>query len=235
MHAFGQAFPFIVHHGHLLLTKLLQTLSFCGEALGISLVLGVPLGLWLGHLHRFSFLAINISNFGRALPSLAILAVLLAVLGIGHIEVVIALVILAFPVILTNTYVAVEQVDQDAVEAAKGMGLRPFQVATRVELLLSLPLTFAGIRTAAVFIVATSPLAGTFGGGGLGDIITNEASYKLSGVLGASYIAIALAFAAQGLFIVIERLVTPAGLRSGRRRVNAALADEPAELVATAA
>ena len=128
-------------------------------------------------MHRFSFLAINISNIGRALPSLGVLAILLPIVGIGKTDVIIALVVLAFPPILTNTYVAVDQVDAETVDAAKGIGLRPWQVLLRVELPLALPLIFAGIRTSAVFVIATATLAGFFGGGGLGDIISNEASY----------------------------------------------------------
>lgn len=235
MNAFGQAFTFINDNTQLLWTKLGATVIFSLEALAISLVLAVPLGLLLGHLHRFSFLAINVSNFGRALPSLAVLALLLVIMGVGRSEVVIALVVLAFPPILTNTYVAIEQVDQDAVEAAKGMGLRPWQVVAQVELPMALPLIFAGIRTSAVFVVATSPLAGSFGGGGLGDIITNRASYGLDGVLGASYVLIVMAFLAQGVFLLIERAVTPRGLRAGRRRGDVTLVDEPGELVQAAA
>ncbi len=234
---FGKAFTFIGNHGHFLLGKTGTTLVFCVEALIISLIVAVPLGLLLGHLHRFSFLAINVSNFGRALPSLAVLALLLVLIGVGRLEVVIALVVLAFPPILTNTYVAVEQVDQDAVEAAKGMGFRPLQVILGVEVPLALPLIFAGIRTSAVFVVATSPLAGSFGGGGLGDVIVNRASYGLDGVLGASYIAIALAFATQGLFLLIERALTPRGLKTRRSPTDSLLAgaEEPGELVSSIA
>ncbi|MGH9058336.1 MAG: ABC transporter permease [Acidimicrobiales bacterium] len=218
MHAFVDAFTFIGNHGHLLLSKTEVHLLLCVEALVISLVIAVPIGVWLGHIHRLSFLAINISNFGRALPSLAILSILLPAIGIGRTDVVIALVVLAFPPILTNSYVAVEQVDADVVDAAKGLGMGPMQVVLKAELPLALPLIFAGIRTSAVFVVATATLAGFFGGGGLGDIIANESSYKLTGVIGASYVLIVLAFASQLLFIGLERLVTPAGLRNQRHQ-----------------
>lgn len=227
MNALGHAFVFIGNHGHLLWGKTGETLVFCVEALAISLAIAVPLGIWLGHIHRFSFLAINFSNLGRALPSLAVLAILLSLIGIGLIEVVIALVVLAVPPILTNTYVAIDQVEPDVVEAAKGMGLKPIQVALRAELPLALPVMFGGIRTAAVFVIASSPLAGFFGGGGLGDVIANRASYGLDGVVGASYVAIALAFASQAVFLAVERIMTPAGLKSKRdNSLNAAVADE---------
>jgi osmoprotectant transport system permease protein len=117
---------------------------------------------------------------------------------------------------LTNTYVAIDQVEAEVVDASKGIGLNPLQVLLKVELPLALPLIFAGIRTSAVFVVATATLAGFFGGGGLGDIISNQESYRLSGVIGASYVLIVLAFLVQFLFIGVERLVTPAGLRGSR-------------------
>ena len=164
------------------------------EAVAIALLIGVPIGLFLGHIHRFSFLAINVSNLGRALPSLGIISIFLPFTGISQTTVIIALVILGAPPILTNTYVAIEQVDPDTVDAAKGLGLRPWQVLLRVELPLALPVIFAGIRTATVFIVATATLSGFFGGGGLGDIIANVASFGTVGLLGASYVLIVLAF-----------------------------------------
>lgn len=207
------AFTFISDRHSLILNRLASHLDVSAKAVAIAIIIGVPLGVLLGHLHRFSFLAINVSNIGRALPSLGVLALLLPLVGIGSTDVIIALVVLAAPPILTNTYVAVDQVDADTVDAAKGIGLRPWQVITRVELPPALPLIFAGIRTATVFVIATATLGGIFGGGGLGDIIDNEASYGLSGVIGASYVLIVLAFISQGVFLLIERLVTPAGMR----------------------
>lgn len=210
---FLQAFTFISDRHTYVLNRLVSHVEISVIAVGIAIAIGVPLGVLLGHLHRFSFLAINISNFGRALPSLAILALLLPVLGVGPADVIVALVILAAPPILTNAYVAIDQVDADTVDAARGIGLTGTQVLTRVELPLGLPLIFAGVRTAAVFVIATATLAGFFGGGGLGDIITNEASYHQSGVIGGTYVLIVLAFLSQLLFLGLERLVTPAGLK----------------------
>jgi osmoprotectant transport system permease protein len=229
MSDFSKAFTFIGNHVHLLASKTGVLLLLSLEALVIAVVLAIPLGVLLGHIHRFSFLAINTSNIGRALPSLAILSILLPFIGIGKTDVVIALVVLAFPPILTNTYVAIEQVDPDAVEAATGMGMRPTQVITRVELPLALPLIFAGVRTSAVFVVATAPLAGFFGGGGLGDIIANRASYGLDGVIGASYVIIVLALLAQVLFVALERAVTPRGLRAERAQDDRPPVQEPSD------
>src|SRR5207244_2928860 len=108
------------------------------------------------------------------------------ILGIGFVNNMVALAVLATGPILTNSFDAVDGVDRDAVEAARGMGMTGSQILRRVELPLATPLLFTGIRVAAVTVVATAPIAAVAGGGGLGDIIVNQASYRLSGVLGAS-------------------------------------------------
>jgi ABC-type Fe3+ transport system permease subunit len=118
-----------------------------------------------------------------------------------------------FPII-TNAYVAVDGVQTDAVEAARGMGMTDRQIIIRVELPLALPLIFAGIRTATVFVVATATIAAVAGGGGLGDIIVNQASYFLKGVVAASIAVAALAFAANFAFALLQRIVTPRSSRS---------------------
>jgi osmoprotectant transport system permease protein len=213
VHTFANAFRFIWDDRGFVAHKALEHVELSAVAVAIAVVIAFPLGVWLGHLHRGSFLAINMSNLGRALPSLAVISVFLPALGIGHTVVVIALVVLAAPLILTNAYVAVDNVEGDVVEAARGMGLTPLQVVTRVELPLALPLIFAGVRTAAVYVVATATLAGVVGGGSLGDIIFNQPTYFLSGVVGAAIVVSILAFAAYLLFVLLERLLSPRGLR----------------------
>ena len=213
MQTFVDAIEFLFDNPGLIGDKTVEHLVLSGAAIGVALVLALPLGVWLGHLHRGSFIAINASNVGRALPSLAVISIGLGLLGVGFLNVMVALVILAAPVMLTNAYVAVDQVDPDAVRAARGMGMRPSQVLLRVELPLALPLMFAGIRTAAVYVVATAPLAALAGGGGLGDIIVNQPTYGLEGVVGGSLAIAALAFVTEGLFAVLQHLVTPRALR----------------------
>jgi osmoprotectant transport system permease protein len=210
---FKDALSFIPDHLSLLIDKSVEQLVLSGAAIGVALLIAMPLGLWLGHIHRGAWLAINVSNIGRALPSLAVIAIGIGILGIGFANVMIALVVLAVPVLLTNTYVAINGVDRDAVEAARGMGMSELQVLTRVELPLAVPLMFAGIRTASVYVVATAILAGYAGGGGLGEIISNQASYRLAGVLAAAMWVSALALLVEGLFAFIQWRVTPAGLR----------------------
>jgi len=210
---FVDAIQFLFDNLGLIGDKTVEHLKLSGASIGMAMVLAIPLGVWLGHLHRGSFLAINASNVGRALPSLAVISIGLGLLGVGFLNVMVALVILAAPVMLTNAYVAVDQVDPDAVRAAQGMGMRPLQMLLRVELPLALPLMFAGIRTAAVYVVATAPLAALAGGGGLGDIIVNQPTYGPEGVVAGSFAIAALAFATEGVFALLQYLVTPLGLR----------------------
>jgi osmoprotectant transport system permease protein len=213
VNTFGNAIEFLFDNTGLIWDKTVEHIQLSGAAVGVAIAIAIPLGVWLGHLHRGSFLAINVSNVGRALPSLAVISIGLGILGVGFLNVMVALVILAAPVMLTNAYVAVDQVDEDAVRAARAMGMRPLQTLLRVELPLALPLIFAGLRTAAVYVVATAPLAALAGGGGLGDIIVNQASYRIEGVVGAAICVSILALAADGLLGLVQRLLTPPGLR----------------------
>ncbi|MGH3743970.1 MAG: ABC transporter permease, partial [Mycobacteriales bacterium] len=217
MSPFLHAFAFMGDNVRLLETKMQTHVVISVESIAIAIAIAVPLGVFLGHLHRFSFVAINTSNIGRAIPSVALLAILLPFIGIGHKPVIIALVVLAVPPILANAYVAVDQVDSDTVDAAQGIGLRPWQVLTRVEMPLALPLIFAGIRTSAVFVVATATLLGIFGGGGLGDIVVNREGYGEDGVLAATYLILLLALVAFLFFAVVQWVLTPAGLRADSR------------------
>jgi osmoprotectant transport system permease protein len=207
-------FPWITDNLSLVFDKVGVHLLIAGLALVIAIAIATPIGVWLGHIHRGSFAAINISNVGRALPSLAVIAIAIGVVGLGRNTLILALVVLAAPVILTNAYVAVDGVDREVVDAARGMGLRERDVLTRVELPLALPLLFGGIRTAAVYVVATVPLGALTGtDGGLGDVIANQASYRLEGVVGAAICVAVLALIIDGLFAAFQRVATPRGLR----------------------
>lgn len=206
-------FSFFFNNLGLFGSKTGQHLELSFIAIGVALVLSIPLGVWLGHLHRGSFVAINVSNIGRALPSLAVISIGIAFLGIGTENVVVALTILAGPVMMTNAYVAVDGVDPDAVQAARAMGMTPLGVLWRVELPLALPLIFAGIRTATVYVVATATLATFAGGGGLGDIVVNEPSYGTGGVIAGSLTITVLTFAIDGVLALVQYAVTPSPLR----------------------
>ena len=199
LHTFVDAAHFIANNTGFLATKALEQLALSGAALGIALAVALPLGVLLGHFHRGSTIAIGASIVGRGLPSLVLIAAFLTVLGSGP--------------LLTNSYDGVERVDRDAVEAARGMGMTGWQVLRSVELPLAIPLIFTGIRVAAVTIVATAPIAAIAGGGGLGDIIVNQASYRLSGVLGASICVMLLSALVFAGLAGVQIAMTPRGVR----------------------
>lgn len=205
---------FFVDNPGLVADKTLEHLWISVLAIAAALLLALPVGVLLGHKHRGSYLAINISNVLRALPSLALIAISLAIFGLSTINILVALIALAVPPILTNAYTAVDNVDPDAVEAARGMGMREREILRVIELPLSWPLIFAGIRAGAVYVVATAPLAALAGGGGLGDIILNQPTYRMAGVIGATIVVVALAFAVDGLLALVQRKLAPAGLRA---------------------
>lgn len=201
----------------MLLSFAWNTLVLSLISLGTAIVLGLPLGVWVGHLHRFSFLAINGGNVLRALPTLALIAIGIGLYGLGFVNIFVALVILAFPLILTNAYVGVDTVDRGIIEAATGMGLTGWQILLRVELPNAVPLIMAGIRTAAVYVLATSYLAGFAGyPDTLGDIIVNISGYRLPGVLAAALVVIVMAFLGEWILAGVERWLTPRGIKLAR-------------------
>ncbi|MER5889295.1 ABC transporter permease subunit [Streptomyces sp. NPDC001941] len=177
--------------------------------LALSCLIALPVALVLGHLGKGGTLAVNLSNVGRAVPTFAVLVLLLlSPLGTrGQWPTIIALVLFAVPPLLTNAYVGMRGVDADVVRAARGMGMTGTQTLLQVELPLALPLILTGVRIAAVQLVATATIAALAGGGGLGRIIT--AGFNLAStpqvVAGAVLVAV-LALLVEGLFEVAQRL-----------------------------
>jgi osmoprotectant transport system permease protein len=149
-----------------------QHLLLSLTALAISVLVGVPLGIWISRRERVAELVINGFGTLRLVPSLAILFLALPYLGTGFRPALFALTVLAFPPVLINTYAGIRNVDRAVVEAARGMGMEPNQVLRQIELPIALPAMIAGIRTAAVEVIASATLAAFIGGGGLGDFVT---------------------------------------------------------------
>ena len=216
LHTFVEAFRFIGDNQHFLLTKALEQLELAGAALLISAAIALPAGVVLGHYHRGANVAIGTSIVGRGLPSLVLIATFLTLLGIGFVNNMVALAVLGTGPILTNSFDGIDRVDRDAVEAARGMGMTDSQMLRRVELPLAIPMIFTGIRVAAVTIVATAPIAAVAGGGGLGDIIVNQASYRLAGVLGASLCVMALSAGVWGVLLALQKGTTVRRLAAQR-------------------
>lgn len=220
---------FIARHPADLLRAVGQHLEISALSLAIAVLLALPVALWLAHSGRGSFLAINASNVGRALPSLALIAIAVPWGGLRPRTAIFALVLLGIPPIITNAYVGVRQVDRDVVEAARGMGMRALQVLRRVEVPLAAPVIMAGIRTASVQIIATATLGAVVAVGGLGTFITNGLAVgDTSSILTGALLVAVLAVLADAGFGALERAVTPAGVRLERRRdLEAAPVAEP--------
>jgi osmoprotectant transport system permease protein len=206
-----------------LLDRLQEHLVITFWAVLIGCAIGLPLGIWLGHRGRGGGVVITVANLTRALPTLALLTILpLTPLGFGKLPVIIALAVFAVPPLLANAYTGLRSVDPETKEAAIGMGLSGGQLLRRVELPLAVPYLAAGLRTAAVQVVATATLATFVNGGGLGQIIT--AGFGLGINVGGNQIVaggifvVLLALAVEGLLALVQRLVTPRALRAARRR-----------------
>ena len=217
--------------------RLTQHLVLTVVCLVISCLIALPVALVLGHLGKGGALAVNISNVGRAVPTFAVLVLLLLTpLGKwGEGPTVVALVLFAVPPLLTNAYVGMRGVDRSVVQAARGMGMTGRQMLWRVELPLALPLVLSGVRIAAVQLVATATIAALAGGGGLGRIIT--AGFNLAStpqvVAGAVLVAV-FALLVEGVFESAERLAPALGARARERRMRRRTGAAAAALLALA-
>jgi osmoprotectant transport system permease protein len=190
-------------------------LELTGASMGLALLVALPLGLVLGHLGKWSFLAISTSNVGRAVPSIALIAFFVAFFPQTpeFLSVTLALALLAIPPILTNAYVAIRQVDRELVDAGRGMGMSGSQVLRQIELPLGLPLIFGGIKTSTINVIATATIAPLAGVVTLGDPLVSFAVYGFEGQIGVSLIVAVLAIAAELGLSAVQRAVTPKGIR----------------------
>lgn len=195
-------------------TRFVEHVELSAVSVAIGAVIALPIGIVLGHYGRFGGLAMSLSNVGRAIPSIALLVLAFQVFGLGNLPIVIALTALAIPPMVTNSYVAMREVDPDIKEAARGMGYREPAQILRVELPLAVPLVMAGIRTSAVQVVATATLAALIAGGGFGRYIIDGFGQQDYTKLVAGGILVALlALVTEALLSGLERVLMPRGLR----------------------
>jgi osmoprotectant transport system permease protein len=182
-------------------------------ALALSLVVALPIGLYLGHRGTGELVAIVIGNLGRAIPELALIAFMAALIGVGVLNLTIALAVLGVPPILANTFVGIHQVDRASVEAARGIGMTEFEILRKVEVPLAIPTLFAGIRGATIAIVATATIAPIAGVLTLGDFIINQNVYGNDGVLAGAIVVALLALTLEFSLAGVQRLLTSKGLK----------------------
>jgi len=203
-----------------ILTRLLEHAAFSGISLGIALAIAIPAGIWIGHTGRFIGFAANLANLGRALPSLAVIGLVLPItaaidpqLGFKVYPTLVAMVVLAIPPILVNTQAGVAGVDRDLVEAARAMGMTDRQIVRRAELPLAIAPILAGLRSAAVQVVATATLGAFFGGGGLGRFLVEGIAQQDDGMTFGGVVLVALlSLSVEAAFVVLQRLIRSPGL-----------------------
>jgi osmoprotectant transport system permease protein len=195
-------------------TRLAEHLRLSAESVLIGMVIALPIGIVLGHYGRFGNVAINISNVGRAIPSFALLVLSFQVFGLGDAPIIISLTALAIPPMVTNSYVAMREVDPDIKDAARGMGYRELAQILRIEIPLAVPLLMAGIRTSAVQVVATATLAALIAGGGFGRyIIDGLAQFDYTKLMAGAILVAVLALATELGLAALERVLVPRGIR----------------------
>ena len=190
--------------------RLVEHVQLSGVSLAIAALIALPVGLYIGHRRRFEFLVVSIANVGRAIPSFGLLLLFVILFGIGDEAVILAMVLLAIPPMLINTYVGIQGVDPDTLEAARGMGMTEPGVLARIEVPLAAPVILAGIRIAALQVVATATLAAVAAGGGLGRFIVDGFSGGDRPQVFAGAVLVALlAIVTEVTFALIQRAVTP--------------------------
>lgn len=193
----------------LMITQLEVTLL----ALALAMIVALPIGLYLGHRGTGEAIAVGLGTVGRAVPELALIAFMAAAIGVGLLNVSIALAVLGVPPILTNAFVGIRQVDRASVDAARGIGMTEAEILFKVEMPLAVPTLMAGIRGATIAIVATATIAPLAGVLTLGDFIINRNVYGDDGVLAGAILVALLALALEFALAGVQRLLTSRGLR----------------------
>lgn len=192
---------------------MLKQFEITALALALALIVALPIGLWLGHRGKGELLAIGVGNAGRAIPELALIALVAAVIGVGLLNLTPALAVIGVPPILTNSYIGIRQVDRATVDAARGMGMTELEIIRRVELPMAVPTVMGGIRGATIAIVATATIAPLAGVESLGDFILNENVYGENGLLAGAILVALLALALEGALALLQRYLTSDGLK----------------------
>lgn len=198
--------------------RLAEHLTYSGLSLLFATLIGLSLGLLVGHTGRGAFAVASVANFARAIPTFGLVVLVVTVVGISVTPVLIALTALAIPPILINTFEGIRGADADTKDAARGMGMTGWEVLWKVEIPMALPLILLGLRVAAIQIVATATVAAYPGLGGLGRYIVDGLSrndYQL--VIGGSAVIVLLALVVQVVFTVLRRVIVSPGLLGSAR------------------
>jgi osmoprotectant transport system permease protein len=198
---------------HQVLELALKQIEVSMLALVVAAIVAVPIGLYFGHKGTGELLAIGLGNASRAVPELAVIALLAAAVGVGLETLTVALALLGVPPILTNTFTGINQVDRPTVDAARGIGMTEFEILRKVEIPMAVPSIMSGIRTSSINIIATATIAPLAGVLTLGNFILNENVYGADGVLAGAIVVAVLALIFEFAFAGVQRRLTSKGLR----------------------
>jgi osmoprotectant transport system permease protein len=205
---------FIEDPSHDFVGHTVEYLEICGISILLAIVIGVVLGVAVSRNPIAAFIAVNLSGLMRAIPVIAFLIAAIPILHTGNPPTIVALIVLGIPPILLNTYTGIRGIDPATIDAARGMGMTIWQIITRIQTPLVLPIIAAGIRTSAVQIVATATLAAIIGAGGYGDyIIDGVFTFKNDEILAGAIPVAVLAMLIEVFMSWLQRVLTPAGLR----------------------
>jgi osmoprotectant transport system permease protein len=204
--------------------RLAEHIAISAVSLAIALAIALPIGLWIGHTGRHTTIAVNSANLWRALPSLAVIAIVLPITaridpeaGFKIYPTIVAMVVLAVPPILVNTYSGLAGVERDILEAGRGQGMSERQILRRVELPLSVPVIATGVRSATIQVIATATLGAIFGFGGLGRYLVDGMAQISQGgvgqIFGGVILVAGLVIVAELVIALFQRVLTPRGLR----------------------
>jgi len=201
--------------------RMFEHVVMSAAAVGAAIIVAVPPSLVLGHLRKFGSVAINITNAGRAIPSFAVLVLAAQIIGIGAEPAFIALFVLAIPPLVTNSYVGMADVESEIRESAQGMGMTGWQSMWRIELPMALPVVLAGVRTAAVQVVATATLAALVAWGGLGRyIIDGLAQRDFVQVFAGAFLVAVLSVLTELVLAFVQRFTVSTGLTHRHKDKN---------------
>lgn len=208
---------YLVENSGMLLNKTLENLYISIMALILAMIVAIPLGILLSKKEKLSKVSLTIAGILQTIPTLAILALMIPLFGVGKVTAIIALFIYVLLPILNNTIVGVQNIDRNIVEAGRSMGMTNFQLMKDIELPLALPMVLSGIRLSSVYVISWAALASYVGAGGLGDLIFNGlALYEPEMIIVGTILVTLLALIVDLILAQIEKWIIPKGLKISR-------------------
>jgi osmoprotectant transport system permease protein len=197
--------------------SLIQHMQLVGISILVGIVISIPLGIYLTRNQKVAGPTLSMAGMIQTIPGLVMLGFALLFLGIGLLPALVVLSLYAILPILRNTYTGISEVERSYIEAGRGIGMTNMQILFKVELPLAMPSIIGGIRISTVYIVSWATLAALIGAGGLGDLIwTGLATYNTNYILAGAIPSAIIAFLLSGLIGLLQRALTPRGLRGGR-------------------